>query len=114
MGPDAQELLAELPEHLLSQDRRFSPTGWERYDKECGGLEYGTLTVVGGRPSQGKTAIGLHLAIQAALEGFGALVVSVEMTARGLAERLVCMVGGHSTYELRKKARAIQKYRPNR
>ena len=58
-----------------------------------GGFDYGSLTIVGGRPSTGKTSFGLTLCVNASrvTEGCASLFVSVEMTAGQVALRLFSM-----------------------
>lgn len=65
----------------------------ERLD---GGLDAGTLTVIGGRPSTGKTSLGLGLAHHCveSSDGCPALFVSAEMTRDQVAQRLLSMRSG--------------------
>lgn len=55
----------------------------------AGGLRPGTLTVIGARPGVGKTAAGIGIAVHAALQGHGALFVSLEMTEAELMDRVI-------------------------
>lgn len=54
-----------------------------------GGLQRRDLTLVGARPSMGKTTLGLSTAIKAAKKGAGVGFVSLEMDADKLAARAV-------------------------
>lgn len=64
------------------------------YFDSSGGLERSELTVIAGRPGDGKTALGLRLAVGAAGRGAETLVVSVEMAAEDLALRALAGQGG--------------------
>lgn len=61
-----------------------------------GGLERGTLTVVGARPSCGKTSLGLGLCVHAsrATDGCPSMFISVEMSVEQVGLRLLSMRSG--------------------
>jgi replicative DNA helicase len=56
------------------------PTGLIELDYVIAGLFKGEVTVLGGRPSDGKSAIAMHIAMQAALRGKHVCFNSMEMT----------------------------------
>jgi replicative DNA helicase len=58
-----------------------------------GGLEPGSLTIVGGRPSSGKTTLALNLAEHAAGQGRAALIFSMEMAEEELTLKLAASHG---------------------
>lgn len=66
-------------------------TGIDEFDRSLGGLYRGELLVLAGRPSMGKTALGLHMALGAARQGKRVCFFSLEMTERQLISRLLCM-----------------------
>lgn len=70
------------------------PTGYTHFDELMGGgLERGTLTVVAGRPGTGKTAFGLGIARNVAInDGFSA-IFSMEMAAAQLNDRNMAAIG---------------------
>lgn len=55
-------------------------TGIDEFDQLTGGLHNGELTVLGGRPSDGKTAVAMHIAIHVAQAGKHVCFFSLEMT----------------------------------
>ena len=66
-------------------------TGLSKIDyATAGGLELGTLTIIGGRPGTGKTVTGLTIAKNFAESGVGSAFFSMEMSARNLIERMMC------------------------
>jgi replicative DNA helicase len=70
------------------------PTGIPELDELLnGGWHRGQVIVEGGRPSMGKTALSLTHAIHAAREGYGVLVLSMEMVASELADRALAALG---------------------
>ncbi|MCA3268482.1 MAG: AAA family ATPase [Azospirillum sp.] len=69
-------------------------TGLAALDEKLGGLEPGTLTVLGGRPSMGKTAAGVVMALHAARNGAGVAFFSLEMPAAQIARRAQCQIAG--------------------
>lgn len=58
-----------------------------------GGLRPGTLTVIGARPGVGKSVVGCCVPTYAAIHGHGALIVSLEMPAAELTDRVVANLG---------------------
>ena len=66
------------------------PTGLANIDRATGGLPYGTLTVLGGRPSHGTSALGTQIALNAAGAGVPVVIFNHE-PARGQSfTRMVC------------------------
>lgn len=65
------------------------PSGLTSLDDCTGGFFPGELTVLGARPSIGKTALGMDLATRIASRGNPVLFVSLEMTGRQIAHRLL-------------------------
>lgn len=61
----------------------------EPVDRLLGQLQPKSLTVVGGRPGMGKTAMALSYATGAARAGHGVLFVSLEMAAAELGQRML-------------------------
>ena len=76
-------------------------TGIYRLDRCLSGLRAGGLYVVGARPGQGKTALGLNIATHAALRlRRNVLVCSLEMSALEIGDRIVCSEARISTEAL--------------
>ena len=67
-------------------------TGFSRFDDMTGGLQRGELIVLAARPSMGKTALALNIALQAAVgpQKFSVAVFSLEMSRDALVKRLLC------------------------
>lgn len=66
---------------------RAVPMGITSLDEITGGLFGGELTIVAARPSVGKSAFGLNVALSAAHEGFKVGFVSCEMDDKGFGQR---------------------------
>jgi replicative DNA helicase len=64
-----------------------------RYNDMTGGLHAGELTLIAGRPSHGKTAFALGLALAVAREERNVVLFSLEMSKEALLGRLACMLG---------------------
>ncbi|PWE52769.1 DNA helicase [Metarhizobium album] len=62
-------------------------TGLADLDRATGGFRPSELTILGGRPAMGKSAVGLGFALRAALADEDALYISLEMAAPSLAMR---------------------------
>jgi replicative DNA helicase len=57
-------------------------------DEAMGALAPGSMNVIAARPGMGKTAVALSYAIGAAEQGYGVLLVSLEMPGEQLAQRM--------------------------
>lgn len=68
-------------------------TGITDIDRATGGLFRGELTIIGARPSVGKTACGLSMALTAAASGAHVLFVSAEMSKEQLGNRILANYG---------------------
>lgn len=78
------------------------PTGINGLDNLIGGFYAGELTVIGARPSVGKSAFGINIAMAAAVAGFKVGVVSCEMSAEGIGQRLLANTSGVDGMEIRR------------
>lgn len=77
-------------------------TGYSNLDYYFNGFAPGSLTVLAARPSMGKTALALGIAVNAARAGQRVLYFSLEMTKEELADRLTAAGLGVSTWQLDK------------
>jgi len=68
------------------------PSGLKTLDAATGGFYRGEVSIIGGRPSMGKTIFGTQIALNAARKGIGTLMVSLEMDGMTLGERVVSNV----------------------
>lgn len=64
-------------------------TGIDGLDALTGGMFPGDFIVIGGRPSMGKTAVALSMALGTARAGGGVAIASLEMNASSLAMRAI-------------------------
>lgn len=66
------------------------PTGLADLDKLTAGWQPGDLNIIAARPSVGKTAFALHLALAAGHAGKQVIVYSLEMQGERLGDRWLC------------------------
>ena len=74
------------------------PTGLTDLDRMTAGWQNGDLTVIAARPSVGKTAFALHLALAAARAGHAVVVYSLEMLGERLGDRWLVSAGKTNAY----------------
>ena len=88
------ELITEVFQQLEKRDPGAltgEPTGFFELDELLCGLQPSELIIVAGRPSMGKTALGLNMAEHLAIsEKRPALFFSLEMSHQQLAQRVLC------------------------
>lgn len=87
-------------------------TPWYSYNMIAGTLRAGGLHIVGARPAVGKTLYALMLARGAAAGGVPVRYVSLEMTARELAPRLIAQTGRLPLDAIAGRALADERVRP--
>lgn len=78
-------------------------TGLRELDNLTGGLYPGELIVIPGRPSMGKSAVALWMALSAARQGKAVAFFSVEMSKEDIVTRLLSMISGINADRLRFK-----------
>lgn len=78
------------------------PTGFNELNKITGGWQPSDLVILAARPGMGKTAFVLSLARNAALEGKGVAVFSLEMGNTQLVQRLLAMESEMNNEKIRK------------
>jgi replicative DNA helicase len=79
----------------------YMPTGFKALDEAIGGLERGTLTIVGGRPGMGKSSLCTAFGVNAARLGVRAYYISTEMPQQRIAYRIAAMETGISLTALK-------------
>jgi replicative DNA helicase len=90
----AQALMREVVQDMQRQanDKRALTgltTGWRHFDAWTSGLMPGTLNIVAGRPSMGKSVFGMQIGMHAAINGHGVHIASLEMSAEACMKRLI-------------------------
>ncbi len=102
--PESKTLPQTVKDIMAAVDRRQETgvaevgvsTGLVDLDEQIGGLERSRLYIVGARPSVGKSALGLKLALAGAKVS-SALFFSMEMSQEQLVARMVAMRSGVSS-----------------
>lgn len=92
----------EYAEKRSSGKIKCITTGIVGLDRLIGGFFDGEFTVVAARPSVGKSAFGLNIAISAALEGHKVGFVSCEMGDIGMGQRILSHIADVDGMKLRK------------
>ncbi len=88
------EAFAEIDKRLSEGTPGGLPTGFRDLDNLTGGLHDSELIILAARPSMGKTALATNIAEHVTLESREAcLFVSLEMSSRELARRMLCSLG---------------------
>ncbi len=77
-------------------------TGFTDFDHMTSGLQPGDLVIIAGRPSMGKTVLGMNIAEHAAIKGDQPILVfSLEMPAESIAMRLMSSLGRIDQHKVR-------------
>jgi len=87
-------------------------TGFTQLDEYTSGFQPGDLIILAGRPSMGKTALGLSIAQRMAVESQASVVFfSMEMSSDQVAQRLVCSLGRIDAQRLRRRMLSEKEHR---
>lgn len=92
----------EYLEKRSKGEEKSIATGIPNVDALVGGFFGGEMTVIGARPSVGKSAFGANIAIEAAKKGFKVGIVSREMTDIQFGQRMIAREGFVDGMKLRK------------
>jgi replicative DNA helicase len=95
----SNELVRSVFEELLARYNNKSvttgvPTGYMQLDRMTAGLQPSDLIILAARPSMGKTAFALNIAMRSAMSGGASVAVfSLEMSKESLMDRMLCAWG---------------------
>lgn len=96
--------LAEAMDRITNQDAgilRGLRTSYRELDETLGGLQKSDLIVLAARPSVGKTAFAINLALRVAKQGVPVGLFSMEMSIDQVVDRLISADSGVSLWKLR-------------
>jgi len=106
------ELIADVFRKIEAHDGSLvtgEATGYYQLDELTSGLQPGEMIVVAGRPSMGKTALGLNIAEHIALNSDHAvLFFSLEMSRQQVAQRILCSRARVDAHKLRRGQHSAQ------
>jgi replicative DNA helicase len=91
----ADQLVSHLRDRWeLNGKKSGIETGFTLFDNLTDGLQAGELAIIGARPSQGKTALGLNIVERACIkDSIPTLFVTCEMSTKALMRRLLSSWG---------------------
>ena len=96
--------LNEAVERITNQDMgvlRGHATKHKYLDNTLGGLQKSDLIIIAARPSVGKTAFAIDLALRAAEQGIPVGIFSMEMSIDQVVDRFIASQAGVSLWQLR-------------
>lgn len=96
LGEVASAALERISQAMETQTSSGLPTGLIEIDSRWGGLYDGELTILAARPSVGKSALGLSIALNLAERGKSVFFVSLEMTREQIGYRILSRQTGIS------------------
>lgn len=94
----------ELAENLTQRKQLVTgiPTGFTDFDALTSGLQPSDLIIIAGRPSMGKSALAINMALHAAIEKkIPVALFSIEMSKEQLVQRMLCSEARVDAHKLR-------------
>ena len=76
-------------------------TGFAQFDEMTSGMQNGDLLILASRPSMGKTALALNMAVNAWRSGVSVGIFSLEMSSEQLVLRMISSESGISNQKIR-------------
>ena len=89
VGPEVDQILGRTTNAMAG-----ITTGFVNIDEAINGFRPGELIILGARPSMGKSALALQMALGAARKGHTSLYVSIEMSAQMVSQRILSLITG--------------------
>jgi len=87
-------------------------TGFSRLDYKLDGIQFGEQTIIGARPSMGKTAIGIGIIMHACIENkVPSLFISLEMSIEALYRRMCSARSGIPMQQIRRGSYTEEQFR---
>lgn len=85
-------------------------TGFRKLDSKLGGFRPGDFVILAGRPSIGKSAFLLDMALGIAKDHHCVAIFSMEMSPDALIQRILCNVGQVNLHQYRNKLLALEEW----
>jgi replicative DNA helicase len=95
------EKISELHDPETAEKYKGLQTGYKSIDNILTGLQSSDLVILAARPSMGKTALALNIAMNAAMKGKSIGLISLEMSKEQLVERLFVSMLGVDSWKMR-------------
>ncbi len=86
------------------------PTGFKDLDRKLAGLHPANLVVIAARPSMGKSALSVNIALNVARAGHTVAIFTLEMSRDEVVQRLLCSLGRIDSQKLRTGQLAEQQW----
>jgi len=102
VGQAVPEILKRIEKAAQSKGITGIEGGIRQFDRHTGGFQQGELYILAGRPGMGKTALLLSWALNIAASGVPVGVFSLEMTKDELVMRLLSMLSGVPSANMKK------------
>jgi replicative DNA helicase len=97
---DVLESNVDNMESRTDTESQVITTGFDAIDFLIGGWKQRELVILGARPSMGKSALAMQLAVNAARRNYSTLFMSIEMGLDDLVQRLLAMETGINSRRL--------------
>jgi replicative DNA helicase len=89
VGPEVEQILNRSTNAMAGLT-----TGFMNIDEAINGFRPGELIILGARPSMGKSALALQMALGAARKGHTCLYASIEMSSQMVSQRILSLMTG--------------------
>jgi len=96
--------LSDVVDNYINRDTKITgiQTGFKYLDELTTGFQNSNLIVIAARPSIGKTALALKIALNMANQGKHIAFFTIEMSKEQIAERAISLLGRINSKDLRK------------
>ena len=93
-----EELVNKTADSIANSKKNLVSTGFICMDNLCGGMTRGEITIVGGRPSHGKTTLVVNMIKACVDQGLKVIVFNREMTNVEMIKKLIVLESENLSY----------------
>ena len=93
-----EELVDKTANNIANSKKNLVSTGFICIDNLCGGMTRGELTIIGGRPSHGKTTLVVNMIKACIDQGLKVIVFNREMTNVEMIKKLIVLESEKLSY----------------
>ena len=99
-GVHVKDIIEEAASKLLDKSEKGISSGFRQLDDLIGGFQAGDMNIIAGRPSMGKSAFSINMALTMGKAGKNIVIFTLEMTSIQIVQRMLLSLGRIDTINM--------------